>query len=859
MILLNIIKEIREYIQRNPDIIYRIINNTIGKNIIVLSKNDDDLISELKDKFGKHIQEIIVETNEEDFFIDEIKSICGENQVVHRNVSYLRWNRKTAVKGFDNVVAGYSFKGGMGRSTTIAYLSYFYYLMGKKVAILDCDFEAPGIASMFFNRSDREGKSGVLDYLIDLNIEDEPKLNDYFIQSEISSNAGNLYLFPSGINSDTSSYIDKISKIDFNSTTYSNSFTKLLNHINGTLKPDVIFIDLRAGINESNGLVLNGMSGTNLLFFNSEEQNEDGLNVVLNSLGNYENNFVMNSTIRFSNSEVREIKEKELFNFINDKFKQLPKKNIITVPFNSVMLENNIAEFKSFVSAQFDMFINGNDIYLPNLVSLIKDRLNLKNGKLSLDIEEVEQSEDVNLDPIFQKLEDVFSKLTGTEQFEDDENSKYFYLKEDLTKIVNEQIFLILGAKGSGKSTLFEMFTKPHEAILNKLNTTNNSYVAGFSKPILNDLTQDHFSLILQKSADHILDIKRFWKCLTLLQLENELGVENRYFEDINEIVRKFNIPETGIDVDEQLKKINIDLYKNDKSITLVYDELDIGFSGNEYRQIFITSLVSYWQDNIYKFSQVRSKILLRNDIFSTLAIENKTHLDLNKYELKWNEKEILSLILNTFISALTWDELNAINLLHIVKKKNRLNNKVLDDLDEIRNAVYLIFDRKLAGNRPSMDKWIMTRLADAKGLITPRVIYKFMSSSIKYERALSNRTNKKHLLTSFSKNNTSILKEVSDHKLIEYKAEYPECLDLFVNLQKIGQRTFSFDEFKKSYKTPKKISTEQVLNDLEMLINSGFILLHDERGKTYQVAYIYLYALGLKINRSNTGKSKKK
>ncbi|MBG9999560.1 AAA family ATPase [Pseudoalteromonas sp. NSLLW24] len=859
MKLLNIIKKIQECIQKYPDINYRIINNTIGKNVILLSLNDKNLINELKKSFSKHIQEIIIETDEDEFLINEIKSICNENQIVHRNVSYIKWHRKATVKSFDNVIAGYSFKGGMGRSSTIAYLSYYYYLIGKKVAVLDCDFEAPGIASMFFERSERNGKSGILDYLVDLNMEDEPKLNDYFIQSEVSNSSGNLYIFPSGINSDTTSYIDKISKIDFNSTNYSNSFIKLLKHINSTLKPDVIFIDLRAGINESNGLVLNDISGTNLLFFNSEEQNEDGLNVVLNSIGNYENNFIMNSTIRFSSSDVRSIKEKALSNYLSDNFKAFSKDHIIPIPFHPILLESNIDDFKNFVSTQFEISKAKKDTYLSSLINVIGDRLNLKNNGLSLIKKNDEVIDEVNLDPIFKKLENVFSRLTGTEQFKNDDDSKFFYLKEDLSKIVNEQIFLILGAKGSGKSTLFEMFTKPHQAILKKLNTKNNSYIAGFSKPILNDLTQDHLSLILQKSVNKILDIKRFWKCLTLFQLENQLQTTSKYFNDINNIVESFNTPETGISVDERLKSINIELYQSDKSITLVYDELDIGFSDTEYRQIFITALVSYWQDNIYKFSQIRSKILLRNDIFSTLSIENKTHLDLNKYELQWSEKEILSLILNTFISALSWDELEAINLSGIVKTKNPVKNEVLDDIDEIRAAMYLIFDRKLAGNRPSMDKWIMTRLADAQGLITPRVIYKFMSESIKHERALSHRTNKKHLLTSFSKNNTSILKKVSEHKLVEYRAEYPECVDLFVNIQKIGQRTFSFEEFKKSYQTPNKASTETVLKGLNMLINSGFILISDERLKKYQVAYVYLYALGLKINRSNTGKKRKK
>lgn len=414
-------------------------------------------------------------------------------------------------------------------------------------------------------------------------------------------------------------------------------------------------------------------------------------------------------------------------------------------------------------------------------------------------------------------------------------------------------------AKGSGKSTLFEMFTKPHRGILSKLNTSKNTYIAGYSKKIMADITQDHISLIYKNSNKETSDIKRFWKCLTLFQLENMLNISNKYFDCFEDLSSKFHELEVGIDVDRKLKEINIEQLKDEKIITLVYDELDVAFSDSDLvlRKVFITALVSFWQDNIYKFSQIRSKVLLRNDIFQTLEIENKTHLDLNRYELKWNEKEILSLILNIFISALTHDELDAINLSSIIKKKNNISNEVSDDIEEIRSAIYLIFDRKLSGNRPSMDKFIMTRLADAKGLITPRVIYKFMSESIKNEIALTTRVEKKHLFTSFEKKNIDILREVSKHKLEEYNAEYPTYKNIYEKLQKIGQRIFTFEELKQQY--PRKTSIEKINSDLNKLENSGFIHVHDERKKKFQVAYIYLFALNLKLNRSNTDKKAKK
>lgn len=856
MLVSNKIEIITGLIKNYKNITFRIINNTLGKNLILLSERNNDLIDKLQaPELNSSIQEIIIESEDDSFIINEIKNICPENEIRHRNVSYIDWNRESRFEAIENVIAGYSFKGGMGRSSTLAYLAYFYYLTGKKIVVLDCDFEAPGIASMFFNKSERAIKAGILDYLIDLNIEEEPRLDDYFLQSEVSDNSGNLYLFPSGINFDVNNYINKISKIDFNSKSYTSNFTKLLKHINTTLKPDLIFIDLRAGINESNGLVLNQLSNKNLLFFNNEEQNQDGLNVVLNRMDNLNKNLVMNSTIRFSNSEVRALKEKQLNSFLSNNFKALKKDNIIPIPFNSVMLENKISEFKSFITTEVDVFNANGSIYLSELIERFNLEFPFKEDNIQSSLKSID---DIDLANIMTRLKDIFSRLTGTEQFKCEDDSKYFYLKEDLSKIVNEQIFLILGAKGSGKSTLFEMFTKPHKEILSKLNTKNNSYIAGFSKDIMADITQDNFSLIYEKSNNNRSIIKRFWKCLTLFQLTKHLGLEEKYFKSLDEVYSKYNQVEVGIDVDSLLKKLNIDLIENDRTMTIVYDELDIGFPDDDTKKAFITTLVSFWQDNIYKYSQIRSKILLRNDIFNILEIENKTHLDLNKYELKWNEKEILSLILKIFISALTFDELDKIGLSNIIKKKNSNKNEVIDDIDEIIEAIYLIFDRKLSENRPPMDKWIMTRLSDARGLLTPRVIYKFMNESISRELTINTRPERKHLLTSFAKNNTDILTDVGKHKLEEYKAEFPKNIEIYEKLKAIGQRTFSFDDFKSQYKRSNKVKNEVIKKDLERLVESGFII-YEERTKKYQVAYIYVYALGLKLNRSNTKKQPNK
>ena len=370
MILTKKIIEIQKYLEESKNIEYRIINNTLGKNLILLSgENTKTIAQKLISDYSQYIQEIIIEDEEEDtFIIEEIKRLCPKkDSIIHRNVSYVNWNRKVDTR-FDNIIAGYSFKGGMGRSTTLAYLAYLYTLLGKKVAVLDCDFEAPGIASMFFEKKDREKKSGILDYFVDLNIEEAPKLSNYYLENNF------LYLFPSGIDYNIENYMNKISKTDFNSIEYTKKFTALLTQINTDIKPDLIFIDLRAGINESNGLILKQLSNTNLMFFNSEEQNEDGLQVVLSLFKNLDNNFIMNSTIRYQLSAERERNENKLKTFLENNFRELKQKNIIPIPYESVMLESSIEKFKSFINSQKDLYDVNKKTYLNRIIRIINEK-----------------------------------------------------------------------------------------------------------------------------------------------------------------------------------------------------------------------------------------------------------------------------------------------------------------------------------------------------------------------------------------------------------------------------------------------------------------------------------------------------
>lgn len=871
MSFLDIANSIKNKISQNKEIEkFYIINNTLGKNLILLVGKDmatEAMESYLKGEYGNYIEDIyrttkITETN---YLFKQIEEIAISGEITHRNSSYKSWMRNTTELNYkgSQIIAGYSFKGGMGRSSTIAYLSEFLYQLGKKIVILDCDFEAPGISSMFFKKNIRESKNGIIDYLIDINLKEiEEDFGDYFLQSEVSKNGGNLYVFPSGIDFQSHEYLNKISKIDFNSDLYNENFIKLLKKIDSTIKPDVIFIDLRAGINESNGFILNKISNKNILFFNSEEQNIDGMNVVLEKV-NPEKSFLVNSLIRFNSSEISDIKEKEFEDLIKNNFKNYvitSKENedesddddnedeqtlkILKLSYKQEFLES-LNKFKDFVEGQFIIKASGsNNYFLHDFI----DELELDYKK----IETIQVNKSDRTD-ILKKLQIEFNKVTGGSKFETEEDLKYFYFKEDLSKIVNEQIFLILGAKGSGKSSLFEIFTKNYSEILKKLNSNKNRYIEGFSKKIMSDLTPEHFDKIKLIAKNDMQIYERFWKYLTIYQLEEYLKKPERTFINYTDIYHHLVNLDFSISIDAKLKELNRDFYDDDQHYTIVYDELDVAFNKN--KDEIISSLISFWRNNIYKYANLRSKIFLRKDLFESLTkLDNKTHLEINSYDLVWKKKEILSLILKIIVSTLNEDELKLLELTNVISKQIGNRVELVDDENTIIESIYKIFGKKLneaRKNIPTMDNWIIQELSDSRNDITPRTIYKFMSSAITNQLLIEN-SNKEVdssiLFNGFKEYEKNVLKSCSDSRILEYKEEYKIYSEYIENIKRVNYGKFSLDDYVAVKKGKSKIKIKaEAKDELSKLVESGFLT---EKNNQYQVAKIYFETLGIKKSK---------
>lgn len=226
------------------------------------------------------------------------------------------------------VVTFYSYKGGMGRTTTmIAYAIHSAVNSNpskkKRVVIIDCDLEAPGYLN-FFNLKDYDGlvsgkKNGLVEFICDAQFTAHPEnleITDYIINigNEVSigkdnsnnfvyDNFENIWLVPAGNlnesykdyedgNRDRNDYLEGLAKINLSSVqSVVGYFNLLFEKINETIEPDLILIDSRTGFNDIFGTAALYLSSCVVGFFGFSRQTQPGLMNLINAYYNTHNNF----------------------------------------------------------------------------------------------------------------------------------------------------------------------------------------------------------------------------------------------------------------------------------------------------------------------------------------------------------------------------------------------------------------------------------------------------------------------------------------------------------------------------------------------------------------------------------------
>lgn len=191
------------------------------------------------------------------------------------------------------ILAFFSFKGGVGRTTALCSLAIQLARAGKRVCVADLDLEAPGAGAAFPLAGDGP-RFGVVDYLIERTVQTSGRadLGDYVGVCDapeiIGPKGAPISVIPSGRLDDD--YLEKLARIDYEGLVHDQSadepsLVSLVKELKSQIKADYILLDSRAGLHDIGGLALNGIAHLDVVFGLDNAQSWAGMRIVIGHLG----------------------------------------------------------------------------------------------------------------------------------------------------------------------------------------------------------------------------------------------------------------------------------------------------------------------------------------------------------------------------------------------------------------------------------------------------------------------------------------------------------------------------------------------------------------------------------------------
>ena len=799
-------------------------------------------------KFSQWIDNTEIISN--DFIYEELKKTSEKinDQLYFNERRGDKTNWFTTTRKFDNIISFYSFKGGVGRTTAMILSAISLARKGEKVVLVDFDLEAPGLASIFSNNENNFFTvKGVLDFIIDLSANnlDQSKIdfNDYYFsitdQKLIGSNGGEILVFPAAATEVgmANEYVNKISKADFKFNEYKTFLPDLFfKSINTRLNPAYIFIDSRTGINDIGGILLNRFASKIFLFLYGTHQNMFGLEAIINIIRKSKKPFFLVNT---PVPEQETDREEELKFFLNSSYDILsrsyydPDRDIpdindesadhypINIPFSKVAV--NLNSYDKISSLLNEGGVNNPYNQIAQIIESDKDEeiLDSKGNELNR-----------NFIIFFSKITPESVAASEDEFKEEKDLIQNFYPRKDYKYIFDLNKFLILGDKGIGKTALYSVLNHPNYA-------KNLAKYCGISKETID---MDYWISAYDRSNESpskqnlnnlqdftISQIQNYWLILLLrsylksnlkdkINLKIEHDIANCPLSKLKDYAKEASVGET---IEEYLDEINKKAIASKIVLYFVYDYLDLNLpKENNFRGKSVGALLSLWYDYTSRFSNIRAKIFLRNDIFN---VEVETETDKIKIRnhsvsIDWTYDQLLNIVWKRLLSYksenLAIEQLFA-NFKHCINNDYEKELGLIPDLreDENRQLLDLLFGKYMGSNNKAFPyNWIIYHISDASKKMFPRSILTLFATTGKKQE-----TDMKASKTPFRPFNMEMaMNEVSVNRVDDLKEEYPDLKVIFEKLHtEIQQFPISEEELTKSL-----ISIVQDSDPLEIIKN---------------------------------------
>ena len=447
-----------------------------------------------------------------------------------------------------------------------------------------------------------------------------------------------------------------------------------------------------------------------------------------------------------------------------------------------------------------------------------------------------------------------------------------FYPLQEYKYIFEQSKFLITGAKGTGKTQLFNVLkcTKYIKGLAKYLNESENeientAWVVGmdeardFPSPYNFDAVGD---------TDDIKMYSMYWKILLIKTLEEtitkfEIPLPGK-IKDVLELkyseITLWMTNHTGMD--EQLwaflEEVDSELENKQKQVIIIYDKLD-KLLRPDYRGKMLSELLNLWYTVMVRFKGLRTKIFLRDDIFRNEVnyLTDKIKLDNYKTKIEWDYDHLLAMVWKRMVesnetlkkvllTALEWEG-------YSVPDKEGVGLIPRPQIDVNKVVLKCLIGEKMGkGNKGYVYNWIRSRLCDTNDQIYPRSILKLFAEAAEEELKSEKGTGMIKIIEPKSLEKSIIA--VSKDRITDMGEEYPKYKKFF---RKLSNFCPYFPVEENAFRTGLVkcgLDEENIKNDIDELKDIG-ILKEYQRKKSDAVRYHMndIYLKGMELVRKGS------
>ncbi|UZH54790.1 hypothetical protein JRG66_12545 [Salinimicrobium tongyeongense] len=376
------------------------------------------------------------------------------------------------------------------------------------------------------------------------------------------------------------------------------------------------------------------------------------------------------------------------------------------------------------------------------------------------------------------KLE-LLEKLTFGERIAEDESTKlkgYFVSTHIWSQVYNGKTDVIYGPKGSGKSAIYsilegevdDLFFNKNVLITSAENPRGNTVFKGLTlNPptsekefvrlwklyfliITNSILLDwgindenikkigrslessglkppetNLRSILKTCMDYVKSFGNIESLQPGIDLNEATGLPSGLsmkvsFREPNTAERKAGI----VSVESLYELLNETLIKNEISLWILIDRLDVAFSENLDLETNALKALFIVYNDLKPYGNIELKIFLRDDIWRRITkqgFREASHIT-KTVTITWTRESLLNLIIS-----------RALNNEDIIKHYDVEREDVLSDFDKQEALFYQLFPDQVdqGAKKPRTLDWILSRVRDGLNIVAPRELIHLLNETI--------------------------------------------------------------------------------------------------------------------------------